>query len=138
MMNNRKSFISVTSKYLLLIIIYISGLQAQEINTVQTVSGVVADYSGTHLPGASIVVKGTTIGTASNIDGKYLLNIPENAILKISYIGFVNQEIAVENRQEINVMMEEIEDIKSANPINLTEKQSKKVVIDNSFAFKML
>jgi len=135
-MNNRKIFIFLAVKCLLLTVIH-----AQETNTVRTVSGIVTDNFGDPLPGASIVLKGTNTRTIAKIDGKYSLNVPENAILQFSFIGFDSQEIAVENSQEINVVLVEQEPahtwIRPATPISLTEKQSQKAEADNSFAFKM-
>lgn len=73
----------------------------------QTVSGTVTDSSGP-LPGASIVVKGTTNGTQTDFDGNYSLDDVDNsATLVISYIGFATQEIAVNGQTTINVTLEE-------------------------------
>ena len=123
-----KSFIILVVKCL-----FLTAVLAQE----TSVSGIVNDHLGVPLPGVSVLVKEKITGTTSNIDGKYSLNVPENAILQFSFIGFVSQEIAVENRQEINVVMEEEISIRSATPIILTDKQGKKAETDNSFAFKM-
>ena len=133
-MNCRKLLVILAVKFLLL-----TAVQAQETNTVRIVSGIVTDYLGDPLPGTSIVVKGTNTRTTSNTDGKYSLNVPENAILQFSLIGFGSKEIAVENRQVINVVFEEPEYtwIRPAIPISLTEKQSQKAKTDNSFAFKI-
>ncbi|WP_238389851.1 SusC/RagA family TonB-linked outer membrane protein [Arenibacter aquaticus] len=73
----------------------------------QTVSGVVSDETGP-LPGASIVVKGTTNGTQTDFDGNYTLsNVANNAVLVFSYIGYKTQEVAVNNQSTINVTLEE-------------------------------
>ncbi|MEA1785547.1 SusC/RagA family TonB-linked outer membrane protein [Arenibacter sp. GZD96] len=73
----------------------------------QDVSGTVSDASGP-LPGASIVVKGTTNGAQTDFDGNYSLsNVPNNATLVFSYIGFKSVEIAVNGRSTINVTLEE-------------------------------
>ncbi|WP_245860096.1 SusC/RagA family TonB-linked outer membrane protein [Spirosoma aerolatum] len=70
------------------------------------VSGKVTDAQGLALPGVSIVVKGTTTGTVSAADGGYSLNVPSRtSTLVFSYIGFVSQEIALNNRSEINISM---------------------------------
>jgi TonB-linked SusC/RagA family outer membrane protein len=69
-----------------------------------TVSGTVMDESGTPLPGANVIEKGTTNGTQSDFDGNFTITIAdENAVLVFSYLGFQNQEIQVGNRTNINV-----------------------------------
>ena len=71
----------------------------------QTVSGLVTDSSGP-LPGASVVVKGTTIGTQTDFDGNYSLDsVDSSATLLFSYIGYATQEVAVDGRSAINVTL---------------------------------
>ncbi|MCE2612488.1 TonB-dependent receptor [Flavobacteriaceae bacterium D16] len=72
-----------------------------------TVSGTVTDNTGAPLPGASIVQKGTTNGTQTDFDGNYTIDVPGDAVLVISYIGFATQEISVNGRSSINVQLEE-------------------------------
>jgi TonB-linked SusC/RagA family outer membrane protein len=73
----------------------------------QTVSGTVSDATGP-LPGASIVVKGTTNGTQSDFDGNFKLdNVGSDAVLVFSYVGYATQEIAVNGRSTINVTLAE-------------------------------
>ncbi len=73
----------------------------------QTVSGTVSDATGP-LPGASVVVKGTTNGTQTDFDGNYTLNdVAADAVLVFSYIGFSAQEIAVNGQTTIDVVLEE-------------------------------
>lgn len=72
------------------------------------ISGKVTDSSGGSLPGVSVVVKGTTIGTTTDSNGNYSLsNIPENAILKFSFIGMKTEEVAVGSKTVINTTLEE-------------------------------
>jgi TonB-linked SusC/RagA family outer membrane protein len=74
----------------------------------KSVSGKVTDSSGGSLPGVSVVVKGTTTGVITDIDGKYSLgNIPENATLQFSFVGMKTQELAVGNKTTINVTLAE-------------------------------
>ena len=74
----------------------------------KSVSGKVADTSGGALPGVTVVVKGTTIGVITDMDGKYSLgNIPENGTLQFSFVGMKAQEIAVGGKTSINVILEE-------------------------------
>ena len=75
------------------------GVMAQEI----TVTGTVSDYDGP-IPGVNVVVKGTTNGVITDIDGKFSLNVPNaNATLQISFVGYITQEIVVNNQRNINV-----------------------------------
>ncbi|HZL08795.1 MAG TPA: TonB-dependent receptor [Prolixibacteraceae bacterium] len=74
----------------------------------KSVSGKVTDSSGGPLPGVSIIVKGTVTGTISDTDGKYSLsNVPENATLQFSFIGMRSQEVAVNGKNQINVVLSE-------------------------------
>lgn len=75
----------------------------------RTVSGTVSSASsGETLPGVNILIKGTSSGTVTDVDGSYSLNVPNNqAVLVFSSIGHYMQEIEVGNRSEINVELEE-------------------------------
>lgn len=72
----------------------------------QEVTGTVSDASGP-LPGASVVVKGTTNGTQTDFDGNYTLEVEGDATLVFSYIGYLTQEIAVNGQTTINAVMQE-------------------------------
>ncbi len=73
----------------------------------QTVTGTVSEPNGP-LPGANVLVKGTTNGTTTDFDGKYTLNnVASNATLVISYVGFAQQEVAVNGRSTVNVTLQE-------------------------------
>ncbi|HET8735459.1 MAG TPA: SusC/RagA family TonB-linked outer membrane protein, partial [Pricia sp.] len=69
------------------------------------VSGTVTDENNVPLPGASVVVVGTTTGTTTDFDGNYSINVDENGELLFSYIGYQPQEVAVDGRSTINVSM---------------------------------
>jgi len=75
----------------------------------QTITGVVISESDQfELPGVSIIVKGTNIGTASDVNGKYSLHVPSsNDTLVFSFIGYKPQYIAINNRNTINVSLSE-------------------------------
>ncbi len=74
----------------------------------KTVTGTVTDESGEALIGASILVKGTTSGTVTDLDGKYSLSVPEaSSILVFSYTGFNTQEIEVGPQTVIDLVMSE-------------------------------
>ncbi len=73
------------------------------------ITGKVTAADGLGLPGVTIQLVGTTIGTATDIDGNYNLNVPDG-ILRFSFIGFVTQEITIANQSVINLVL--LEDTK--------------------------
>jgi TonB-linked SusC/RagA family outer membrane protein len=74
----------------------------------RAVSGRVTDTSGAPMPGVTIVIKGTTNGTITDIDGKYRLNnLPGNVSLQFSFVGMKTREVAVEGKSVVNMQMEE-------------------------------
>lgn len=80
-----------------------------------TIKGVVTDGSGP-IPGATIIVKGTNNGAVSDLDGNYVIsNVPSDGTLVFSFVGYKTEEIAVSNRSEINVTLQE--DISSLNEV---------------------
>ena len=75
--------------------------------TGKTVKGVVTDNFGP-VPGANVLVKGTTNGVITDIDGNFTLtNVPESAVLQVSFIGYVTQEIKVAGQTTFNVKLSE-------------------------------
>ena len=85
----------------------LTGLSLSVMGQGITITGTVTGADdGLSLPGVSIVVKGTTTGTASDIDGNFSLTVPEDAILVFSFVGYVSQEIPVGNQTTLNVAME--------------------------------
>ena len=72
-----------------------------------SISGTVTDLTGAPLEGAAVIVDGTSNGVITGADGRYSINAPSNAVLSVTYIGFVGQKIPVEGRRIINVVMEE-------------------------------
>lgn len=71
------------------------------------VSGTITDKSGEPIIGANVVIKGTTNGTITDIDGNYTLDVPVSAILQISYIGYLTQDVPVNGKQQINIRLVE-------------------------------
>ncbi|WP_053975464.1 SusC/RagA family TonB-linked outer membrane protein [Mangrovimonas xylaniphaga] len=87
----------------LLLMAFALAVQAQTVS----VSGKVADATGPLL-GVSIIVKGTTTGTATDFDGNYTLDgVDSNATLVFSYVGYLTQEVAVAGRSVINITLQE-------------------------------
>ena len=74
----------------------------------KTLNGIVKDKNGEPIIGANVVVKGTTNGTITDIDGQYSLsNVSNNDILTISYIGYLSKDIPVNGQQVINILLDE-------------------------------
>lgn len=71
------------------------------------ISGIVKDAAGEPIIGANVVVKGSTIGVITGLDGDFSLEVPQNAVLEISYIGYLTQEIPVGNRNSFNIQLNE-------------------------------
>ncbi|MGB4535509.1 MAG: SusC/RagA family TonB-linked outer membrane protein, partial [Tenuifilaceae bacterium] len=97
----------------LLAFVGINILQAQ---TVQVTGTVTSAEDGMPIPGVSVMVKGTTIGTSTDIDGKYALSVPQTAtVLVYSFVGMRTQEIEIGGRTTINIVLEsdtqEIEEV---------------------------
>lgn len=72
------------------------------------IKGTVTDAKGETLIGVSVVVKGTTTGTTTDMNGNYSLTAPdENAVLVFTYLGFESQEVTVNNREALNIVLRE-------------------------------
>lgn len=71
------------------------------------VSGIVCDAAGMPLIGVSVIVKGTTQGVVTDLDGKFNLEAPKGGVLVFSYIGMETVEIAVSSQKEMNVILKE-------------------------------
>ncbi|WP_372754895.1 SusC/RagA family TonB-linked outer membrane protein [Labilibaculum sp.] len=76
-----------------------------EVAVQKTVTGTVNEDSGMSLPGVSVVVKGTTVGTVTDIDGKYTIAVDESDVLVFSFVGMTTQEIPVGAQSVIDVVM---------------------------------
>ncbi|MBO9615473.1 MAG: TonB-dependent receptor [Dyadobacter sp.] len=70
------------------------------------ITGKVLDEKGEPIPGASVVVKGTTVGTSTNIEGIYQLSVPEDKdIVIFSFVGYISQEISIGNAASLDVTL---------------------------------
>ncbi|MGB3776255.1 MAG: SusC/RagA family TonB-linked outer membrane protein, partial [Leeuwenhoekiella sp.] len=77
----------------------------------QSLSGIVTDAENVPIPGVNVAVKGSEgAGTVTDFDGNYTLEVPENATLVFSYIGFATQEVPLDGQAEINVILEREEE----------------------------
>ena len=72
-----------------------------------TVKGVVLDESNLPIIGANILIKNSSIGTITDIDGNYSIQVPQNGTLVYSYLGMETQEVSVKNRSKIDIVLKE-------------------------------
>ncbi len=103
---------NLTSRWLSLLLLcgmmLLSAFDAAAARTAMQVSGKVSDAGGGGLPGVSVLVKGSTTGTVTDIDGKYSLSVPDaKSVLVFSSVGFKSQEIVVGTQTTINVILTE-------------------------------
>ncbi len=99
---------TIKDKFIVLTTSELSGSGMFSAAKQKPISGKVADSYGFPLPGVSVIVKGTTNGTVTDINGDFSLSgIPENATLQFSFVGMKTQEIQVAGQTNINVTMEE-------------------------------
>lgn len=95
-----------------------------------TISGKITDASGAVLPGVSVLVKGTTTGTSSDISGNYTINVPDgSSVLIFSFIGFASQEVVVGTQTTIDIVL--AEDVSQLSEVVVTalgiEKDTRKL-----------
>jgi TonB-linked SusC/RagA family outer membrane protein len=88
---------------LIILLLGIVSLHAQ-----QTVTGVITDNTGAPLPGANVVEQGTPNGVSTDFDGNFSINVSgSNAVLEVSYTGFLNQSITVGNQSTVSIQLEQ-------------------------------
>jgi len=94
-------------KSLLLSFIFVFALVVQVLAQNRTVTGKVTDQeTGQGLPGVTVLVKGTSTGTATGVDGGFSISVPsDNATLVFRYVGYDNKEVAVGGQSSINVQL---------------------------------
>ncbi|WP_154857096.1 SusC/RagA family TonB-linked outer membrane protein [Cyclobacterium xiamenense] len=90
-----------TGLLLLLMVIGTHLTQAQDVQ----VRGQITDENEMAIPGASVLVKGTSTGVAADLDGNYTISAPAGATLVFSFIGYSPKEIAIGNQSQINVQL---------------------------------
>ncbi|WP_291594104.1 TonB-dependent receptor [Bacteroides sp.] len=79
------------------------------------ISGTVTDEQGEPLIGANVLVEGSKLATVTNINGEFSLEVPQNSKLRITYIGYATQEIAVKNKTLFNIQL--LEDTKTMDEV---------------------
>lgn len=76
-------------------------------NPLKKVTGTVTDEKGEPIIGASVILKGTSSGAATDMDGRFSLDVPDNGVLQFSYLGYNTREVSVSGRSEVNVQLTE-------------------------------
>lgn len=77
------------------------------------VTGTVVDETGEPLIGASVLQKGTSNGVATDLDGKFKIDVPKNATLVISYVGYDGQSVPVDGKSDLNITLKENSEVLS-------------------------
>jgi len=90
-------------------------LPTSETINLQKVSGTVTDENGEPIPGATVVIEGSTTGTVTDIDGKFSLDVPDGAVLLISFIGYQTQRIDPGNQSNLAITL--LEDATSLDEV---------------------
>ena len=80
-------------------------ISSSELDQDIVVTGKVTNENNEALPGVSVIVKGKTTGTTTDANGSFTLSVPENAVLEITSIGYVHQEIPVNSQTTLNIKM---------------------------------
>jgi len=108
--NSRDTVISIL--YFVLVVLFMclpvfvsaqTGTQSQQ----RRITGVVTDLKGEPIIGVSVIQKGTTNGTATDAEGRFSLDVPDDGILLISYLGYNTQEVAVRGQNIFTITMSE-------------------------------
>lgn len=102
---------SVLEKKIILSTEIVSNVQQVQ----NKVTGVVKDEDGEPIIGANVIVKGQPAGTITDIDGRFTLDASKDAVLQISYIGYISQEVKIGDRKEVNIVLKE--DTKTLNEV---------------------
>lgn len=79
------------------------------------ISGTVIDVSGIPIIGANIIENGTSNGTVTDIDGNFILEVSDEAIIKVSYIGYLEQDIPTSNNTRFNIVL--VEDVQALDEV---------------------
>ena len=99
---SRKAFLMTVLSSMLMIL----SVSAQTGSTIN-VRGTVKDVTGEPVIGASILLQGTTSGVVTDYDGNFSIQAPGNGTLVISYVGYITQTIAIQNRSSLEVILQE-------------------------------
>ncbi len=85
-----------------------SEVSIEELQQTKRITGTVVDQAGEPVIGANVVIKGTTLGSITDMDGKFLIeDVPSNGVLVISYIGYKSEEIPIGNQTSFTIKLHE-------------------------------
>ena len=102
--------------FLLFLLILTSGaINAQQSSNLLKISGKVLDQSGEPVIGGSVMQKGASNGTVTNMDGDFNLDVPQGATLTISYLGYVTEEVVVRDNRSLTIRLKE--DVQKLNEV---------------------
>lgn len=96
----------------------------------RTVSGKVTDDTGEGLPGVNVLIKGTTTGVTTDLDGNYQVSVSSGAVLVFSYVGFQTQEEVIGSRTTVDILMSGQTELEEVTVIGYGA-QSRKLLTDN-------
>ena len=100
------------------IILSTENQEVQQKNRKKKIEGIVCEPNGVPVIGANIVEKGTTNGTITDLDGKFVLEVDDNASVLVSFIGFMDQEVSVKGRNSLQLTL--VEDSQNLEEVVVT------------------
>ena len=106
-MKNKSNFVKV-SKYAFgyMLMMFLMVLTPMHAQTSRSISGQVVDELGEAIIGANVTVVGNkSLGTITDIDGNFTLTVPQGITLEVSYIGYVNKKVAVDNKTSYKITL---------------------------------
>ncbi len=81
--------------------------KTQQDDKVRTIKGTIVDETKEPIVGANVMIKGTTNGTITDMDGNFTLDVPSGALLQITYIGYASQEVSVGEKSSLSITLKE-------------------------------
>lgn len=103
-------------KRILLLFLVLLGTSYYVSAQSRILTGKVSDSKGVTLPGVSIKIKGTFVGTTTNLDGRYTIDVPDNnSVLVVTYVGYITQELPVNGRSTLDISL--VEDVQGLEEV---------------------
>ena len=109
--STNSNFEQIMKRKLFLVTVALFFLNALTFAQQTTVKGTVTSNDGLSLPGATIIIQGTSIGTVTDIDGNYLISVEGmvDPVLIFSFIGYLNEQVPVNNQATIDMVLIQLE-----------------------------
>lgn len=103
-------YVKFNKKTKAFLMMFLSGMlmilsASAQTGTMINVRGTITDIAGEPIIGANILLQGTSNGTVTDYDGNFVIQVPSNGVLEVSYIGYIQQIIPVNNRTTINIIL---------------------------------